>query len=406
MAETKKQSTKPIEDNNLEGIWDLDTSFDEALGLADKDTDPVLGDIPFDERLKNETEVNEETPDPKEDLPDLDDNKVEELEESKTTEEPVAVEEKTPEFDPNVESKEEQSEESDENEFAIFAKLLAEKDLIDLDEDFTPSEGGLVEAFEKTVEARVQEEIDSFQGTLPHEGKELLNHLMNGGSVSNFQAVYSAPDLGTLDVTGEKASNQKYVLQEYMRLRGDSEEEIRETLEDYEDLGKLEKQATRAKTRLEQYYAQQKSQLAEKTKQEATERETKRQEVITDISDTISNSTEVKGFPLTRKNKKDLLTYMTQTTTKVDGPDGKPMFVTQFQADEMKSSQNIDDFILRAYLRMTDYSLDPVKKKATSDYSSKLKKSLQNKSQSTGTQAKLGGGNKPTIAKSGASWDI
>ena len=229
---------------------------------------------------------------------------------------------------------------------------------------------------------------------------------MNGGSVNSFQQVYQAPDVNTLDVSGENSSNQKYILTEYMRLRGDSEDEIRETLEDYEDLGKLEKQASRAKGRLGQYYSHQKVQLDEKTKQQAEDRESKRKEVITDISSKISESGEIKGFPLTRKSKKDLLSYMTDAQVKVDGPDGKPTFVTQFQADEMESSQNIDDFILRAYLRMTNFNLDPVKKRATSDYSSKLKKSLQNKSQLTDTQAKFGGGKKPTIAKSGASWDI
>ena len=403
---TEQQSAKPITDDALDGIWDIDdtTSFDEAFGIESNSNDPVLSGLDFDD--KKEEPKKEDTPDPAniDELPDLDDEKAEK--EEVTEEAPVAEEtEETPEpvFDEG-ETKEETTE--NENEFAIFAKMLAEKDLLDLGEEFEGSEQGLVEAFEKTIESRVQEEIDSFQGGLSNEGKELLKHLMNGGSVDSFQQVYSAPDISKLDVSGDNSSNQKYVLAEYMRLRGDSQEEIRETLEDYEDLGKLEKQANRAKSRLESFYSQQKAQLAEKTKAEALERETRRKEVITDISAKITDSTDIKGFPLTRKSKKDLLSYMTEAKVKVNGPNGKPTFVTQFQADEMESSQNIDDFILRAYLRMTNFNLDPVKKRAKSDYSSKLKKSLQSKSQLTDTQAKFGGGKKPAIAKSGASWDI
>tara|TARA_Y100001938_G_scaffold141522_1_gene211431 strand:- start:11539 stop:12768 length:1230 start_codon:yes stop_codon:yes gene_type:complete len=409
MAKTEQQSAKPITDDALDGMWDLDetANFEEVLGASA--SDPLGVDLDID-KVDDKTEVKDETPNPDkniEELPDLDLDSIDDPKDESTEEESkeVKVENETPpELD--LDTPQGEAETENENEFAIFAKLLAEKDLLDLGEDFEGTEQGLMEAFEKTIESRVQEEIDSFQGGLSNEGKELLRHLMNGGSVDSFQQVYSAPDIANLNITGDNTSNQKYILAEYMRLRGDSQEEIRETLEDYEDLGKLEKQAGRAKARLEQFYSQQKKQLAEKTKLEAENRENKRKEVITDISNKISDSVDIKGFPLTRKSKKDLLSYMTETKVKVDGPDGKPTFVTQFQADEMESSQNIDDFILRAYLRMTNFNLDPVKKRATSDYSSKLKKSLQNKSQLTDTQAKFGSGKKPVKTKSGASWDI
>jgi len=96
---------------------------------------------------------------------------------------------------------------------------------------------------------------------------------------------------------------------------------------------------------------------------------------------------------------------MTNANVKITGADGNPTYVTKFQADEMEASQEIDDFILRAYLRMTKFDLSGTKKKAVSNYSSKLKSALQNKKSMTDTKAKLsnkGGGSK----NNDLSWDI
>ncbi len=136
------------------------------------------------------------------------------------------------------------------------------------------------------------------------------------------------------------------------------------------------------------------------------ERVAKRQEVQSTIQSTISESDEIKGFPLSRKSKKKLMSYMTDASVKIETPDG-PQFVTQFQADEMKSSNNIDDFILKAYLRMTNYSLDGVQKKSKSKLASQLRTTLQNKKRMTDTKATFGGNKTPGGAtKSSTAWDI
>jgi hypothetical protein len=73
----------------------------------------------------------------------------------------------------------------------------------------------------------------------------------------------------------------------------------------------------------------------------------------------------------------------------------------------MKSSNNIDDFILKAYLRMTNYSLDGVQKKSKSKLASQLRTTLQNKKRMTDTKATFGGNKTPGGAtKSSTAWDI
>ena len=384
--------------DSLDAMWDIDeTGIDSALGLDEKDADPILNlDSAIEESKSEEKEVIEdeitEKPEEKSEETEFNEENVEEKEEIK-----VEKEEKLPEN--------ETSEEESDNEFAIFAKMLAEKEILDLDEDFDATEQGLIDAFEKSISGRVNEEINSFQQTLPQDGKELLAHLMNGGRVSDFTNAYSGTDVLGLDISGDKEQNQRAVLIEFLKLRGDSSEEIQETLNDYKDLGKLGKQAEKAKNRLAEYHTNQRKHLAAKQEESKKLQEQKRVDVINSIQETITDSQEIKGFPLSRKHKKDLVSYMTNANVKITGADGQPNYVTKFQADEMEASQDINDFILRAYLRMTSFDLSGTKKKAVSNYSSKLKSALQNKKSMTDTKAKLsnkGGGSK----NNDLSWDI
>ena len=405
MTQQNNLDEKPITNAEapLDAMWDIDEgNLDDLITTnSNKDKDPVLGGL----------EISSES----DDLLGLNDDskKGSDLDVDKEKKEPAKEEEELPELDiENFDASENEEEESEEgkdkekdpkaseeeNEFSVFAKMLAEKELLDINEDeFEATEEGLMDAFAGTIESRVKEELDLFQKGLPNEGKDLLRHLMTGGRVSDFVDTYSTPDVMSLQVRGDSntaVSNQRAVLKEFLKLRGDNANEIEETVQDYEDLGKLEKQATKAQERLAHYYESQKQNLAVQQQQINLQREERRKEVITNIQDKVSNSTEIKGFPLSRKVKKDLLSYMTETTAKVDGQNG-PQYVTKFQADEMTASQDVDDFILRAYLRMTNFSLDGVKKKSKSDLSSKLRDQLQHSKNRTGTQATFGGNKKP-----------
>lgn len=392
-------SEKPISNEVNDQIWDIDEpSFDEAFG-TESNPDPVLAAI------EDAVESTESTTDMKEELPSLDEEDAKEKTETPTVDfNPEEVESsENPVLE--KETEEEETPEEVENEFSIFAKMLAEKELIDInEEEFEATEEGLLDAFSGTIESRVKEEIDMFQKNLPSEGKELLKHMMAGGSIADFKESYGTPDYENISIEDE--NNQKWIVAEFMKLRGDSMEEIQETIEDYADLGKLEKQAVKAQERLSLYSRKQKENLAIRREEEKMARENKRQEVLTNISSLVEESKEIKGFPLTKKAKKDLLTYMTDTSVKIDSPNG-PQYVTQYQADEMKSSENLEDFVLKAYLRMTDYNLGPVKKKSESNLSAKLRQQLQHSKSKTGTQAKFGGGKKPdSSVKPGSDWNL
>jgi hypothetical protein len=428
MSDVKNVTEKTNKSEDLGSLWDIDEpTFEEAFELnKEGDNDPVLKGLALPEPdIKEEFAV--------EDALDLDLDTPEDVEKEKKGKDwtEKTKEELEKEIDPEnirtgsegmnkeieesaekdaiediINKKSEETSVEGDNEFSVFAKMLSEKGIIDInEEDFESSEQGLVDAVDGTIEQRIKEEIDLFQKGLPTEGKELLRHIMDGGQVSDFVNAYDTPEISSLDISGENFQNQRIVLKEFLRLRGDNKEDVEETLSDYEDLGKLEKQARKAKARLENYYEDQKRDLAEKTRRDSQARDTQRKEVLTQITDTITDSDIIKGFPLSRKRKKELLSYMTNANVRIETPNG-PSYVSQFQADEMKSSQNIDDFILKAYLRMTDYDLEGVKKKSKTDYTSALRTHLQNKKSMTDTKASFGGNKKPGTSKGSAEWDI
>lgn len=395
---TEKKSVE--NEDSLDILWDIDeTSFNQTFDM-DSNKDPVLGIelTPPEETIDPLEPKKDEVKEMLEEDLDIDDK----VKEETKNEEPQDV----PELDLDKPLESQETSEDGEDPITVFAKMLEENEILTVGEDFDPSEEGLVKAFETTVEGRVQEEIDLFQSSLPDEGRALLKHLMNGGEVSNFVQAYSEPDISKLDINGEdNTRNQKYVLKEFMRLRGDSDQDIEETLDLYEDNDILDKQAKKAKARLAQYQDHKRKEMELQQKSKAEAKEKQREEIVETIEKTVTDSSDISGFPISKKHKRDLLQYMTATNVKIDTAEGV-QYVTQFQADEMKASQNVDDFILRAYLRMTDFDVSSAKQKAVTDYSSKLKKSLQNRKGMTDTKATFGGNKRPISKKSSTDWEI
>lgn len=408
---TEKNVKDESNPGGMDSLWDIDdaTNFENAFDMGQPSSaDPI---IDFGTETKEETvskeEVKEEVKKEEKadtlDLGDLDEEPIKEPELKLPEEEKEEVSEEDPlDFDPG-----QSTEESDSNEddpLFVFANMLKEKEIIEIGENFEASEDGLINAVESTIDARVKEELDLFQNTLTGEGRALLKHLINGGEVGSFVNQYSQVGFDKVDI--KNSNNQKYVLSEFMKLRGDNTQEITENIELYEDNGILAKKAQVAQQKLVAFQEKQKQEFAERQRLAAEEKERTRGEVISNIQDTIANSEEIKGVPLSKKAKKELLSYMTVPTVEINDPSGGVQYVTQFQADEMQSSNNIDEFILKAYLRMTDYDLSSAKKKSVTAFSSKLRNSLQNKKNMTDTKALFGGNKKTSSKKSSVSWDL
>ena len=245
--------------------------------------------ITFLEMFKNESEVSSEKIDSipaNDDIPYRDEEEeIEEQEEEETTEEIETQEEETEEeseeYEEEVETEESETEDQEEGVYSTFANTLIEAGIISPLEgkDYDDSEDGLITLFEDNKEIFKEEVKNSYESIEIKEGitlKDFISFVDNGGNPSEFfdktvvSLDYSKVDVETDDDDIESSiATQKLVIRDKLVLEELSEEEIEETLEQYEDSGILEKQAkialkTLVKKQNEEYVQMLKNQEVEK----------------------------------------------------------------------------------------------------------------------------------------------
>jgi len=175
---------------------------------------------------------------------------VESLEETLEEETTEEDEEEKEEVAKKSTSKKEETDDEDDDEqeepgeelsaFQNFANFLHENGVADYDpEDFEDSEKGLLDMMDKTV----SNAVDKYKKSVPNGAAAFLEYLEAGGDPKKYiENSSSVPDYKCLtDQLLEKDSVQKALVTDWMRLQGYSDEEISESLTDYEESGLLAK---------------------------------------------------------------------------------------------------------------------------------------------------------------------
>lgn len=278
-------------DNPMEGL-ELD-----SLGNMGNPNIPTTGGIPQEDQIKTEEEddalVNE--------LGSLDDNRAADLHQGREIPE------------------EEEEYESSPEDFNLF-KTFAEEGIISLGEDEEIPEDADLEWFAERAKAKVQADVNSaieeYKETLPEEVRYLLDNYESGVSIQDLlQADKKVIEVASIteEQLSESERTQKDILARYLKLSGESDEDIRDTLLDYEDSGLLEKMAKKAHGKLVQYEASQKEQLVQREKQEAQARKQQYNNWLSDLKSTIDTKEEIlPGIKLTDTQRKELFKGITQ----------------------------------------------------------------------------------------------
>jgi len=189
----------------------------------------------------------------------------------------------------------------------------------------------------------------------------------NGGSLEEYLvAAHGGVNADTVDLN--TASNQKAVIEEHLKSKGYSEIKINRAIERYEDAGTLEEEAYDAKDMLIEHKEQVAEKLLENQRIQKDLVADEQQKYMGAVKEEIEAHSEVRGIPLTKKEKNDLFNYIFKPTRT-----GK----TKYQEDYIKSNKNL---IESAYFTMKGDSLvKKVQQKAASEAASKLKKKLASK---------------------------
>lgn len=344
-----------------------------------KDPSEVLGDD-FEE-----TEVNEEE---NENI-----NVEEEEEVEKTTkkakpkkddsETEVEEEEETPDEEEEVEEVSGDSElgEAEEQDVVDFLNAKLEQELgWELgDEEKPKTVADLVDFMQAIVEA------NSAPDYADEEIGKINEFVKNGGDIKEYMSeVYGGLDLDSVDISSESA--QKKVVTENFERLGYSPERIKKLITRYEEAGTLEEEAEDALEVLKEYNSKKSETLLEKQENFKVEQEKRQQKFFSDVQNNIEQLDSVRGIPISKAEKKELIEYIFKP-----GPDG----TTKYQKDYAKSYKNL---IESAYFTMKGDSLiNKVTRKATSQAARNLQDKLARKGKRAKNSATQGGSNQNSL---------
>ena len=196
--------------------------------------------------------------------------------------------------------------------------------------------------------------------------KQLDEYIKNGGNFEDFYGVQSQEtNYDKLDM--EDTSAQKLVIQDYLKMSGFSDDQIKRKISRFEDAGLLEDEAKDNLEVLKEYKENEKRQLQEEQAKTQQEYEEKQKNLINDITTNINSLTEIRGIKVPTEDRKKLLDY----AFKVD-MNGE----TQFQKDYAKNATK--NFIETAYFSMKgDALLNSAKHSGESSAVNKLKQTLK-----------------------------
>jgi len=206
--------------------------------------------------------------------------------------------------------------------------------------------------------------------------KEFLDYIENGGDPGSFVNMVSGPDyssISTDQIEGNTAI-QKQLLRDQMSMNGDSQEDIEDTIQAFEDAGQLEKRSTAALGKLQAARAKGIADKLTAQKESNAEKQKQNLRILDDLKEKINSTEEIGGFTLTKKIKNDFYDYI----TKVDSKTGK----TGLMAD----STDPQNQLLMSYLYYNKFNFDKLEKKSKTTATKTLQEQLGRFSDSSAKQ--------------------
>lgn len=208
----------------------------------------------------------------------------------------------------------------EEEEEVNFFSAFAEEGIIALEEEEEIPEDADLGWFAEKAKAKLQADVDSaiedYKEGLPEEVRYLLDNYESGVSIQDLlKADKQVMDIQAItdEQLADSESLQKDLLAKYLTIAGESPEDIKETLLDYEDSGLLGKMSKKAHSKLVQYEAAQRKQMMEQKKQAEIDRQNEYKDWLSNLKTTIDSKEEIlPGVKLTDKQKKELYKGITQ----------------------------------------------------------------------------------------------
>lgn len=343
---------------------------------------------------------------PKEGEEKSEEKKKEEEEEAKILEDQfkdfssVDNEEEDESEDENLKSKDKPSKVSTANSKQTL-EFLKEKGLVEFEleegEELTEelAENLLEDSWENALDSAVEDTIKE----LPQEVKDLIKFASKGGDVNEFLSnlTQNASTGVTKNSDISKESVQIAAITLDLKKQGYDQEYIDSQIDFLKGSDKLQNIAEKAYNKI---IAEQEKESSDKiaSLKEAQENRKKQARIYKgNITTHINSLAEVKGLPLTKKDKAELPDYISEPTVELQ--DGR--YVSELQADIFKVMADKDKIVLLAKILKTDFDFSPIERKQQTAVSRDFKSKVEN-------TEKLKTGNSEGVHKPSkkAIWDM
>jgi hypothetical protein len=245
------------------------------------------------------------------------------------------------------------------------------------DEEFADglSDEDLPDIIDKEVDARVEETMESFFDEMDEDAIAFLKFKKNGGKTSDFLNAYnkfnSTPS-GDLD----DESYQESVVKHGMKLEGYDDEDIEDKIEWLKEGSKLKRHAQKYESKIENAKSIEKEKIVKQQKLQAQEQAKQRERLSQELKDKLEDTDTIGQFTFSKKDKKNLHSYMTRANVKV----GKDTYMTQMQTDLQNVFQDPEKILIIAKLLRNDFDVSDVIRDTETKVTRKTKDKIERKS--------------------------
>lgn len=195
--------------------------------------------------------------------------------------------------------------------FKPFAKALYEEGFLASydDEEFeklADEVGGEAEALFELTKRTIQSEIEEYKNNAEEDFRNFLEAREAGVDLNKWGDIYKAKNEYnkiTEDVLEEDVKLQKKIVTDYLKEKGFTDDEIRDTIETYEDTDRLFVRSRSALNNLKQLQARKEEDLKKEAQQRELEKEDSIKKTINTLKTTIYESYDkvLPGIKLTKK---------------------------------------------------------------------------------------------------------
>lgn len=254
---------------------------------------------------------------------------------------------------------------------------LKEKGLIDFEleegAELTPEIAE--EILEDSLDEKVDNKLKSLFSELPDVVKELNKFAMTGGDVNDFLSKVSpSTSLGiTADLDLSIEANKELVIKNQLKTEGYDDDYINTQLEFLKDSKKLDSVAEKHFDKWKKSDEEKKNKIFEAQQLKIKTEKENRKKFKAEIKDLIEEADDFNGLKLSKKDKNELPSYMSDKNIKLDNGGS----ITQMERDLWTALRDKNKSVLIAKLLQNDFDFKDIQKSAETKVAKKVKDNIR-----------------------------